>query len=66
MTDTTVETITSTLKEYRGLKISERELNRLDGAGVDNWHGYGAGVDNWHGYEYIFDDHDDCEWCSHD
>ena len=40
-------TVTITKDEYLKLRIAERELQILNGAGVDNWEGYGSGFEFW-------------------
>ena len=45
------ETVTISKEEYDKLNDSERFLNALEAAGVDNWDGYGYAQDileEWH------------------
>lgn len=39
--------ISVSLKEYIRLQTRDSELSRLEGAGVDNWQGYGEGFEGW-------------------
>lgn len=44
--DLTKDTVTIPTKEYIGLVKTECELDALEGAGVDNWSGWGEHCDD--------------------